>query len=203
MSTCKLLDLPQSISNFGPNSRVQIEKEYVAGLSGSGELIAHSLIQKVDIFKENSVQNFCWITVNSLNSPILVFFADEKLKFVVFTDSIHDSVPFDSQNCAASFSMQKINQYSSYICQFGLNSGLKCFIPSETNSLVLLDNQNKIIRYIIYPDGVYLSNLHRHLAAAGLLPGGRLVTNPLHYWERLVLLCSILEFPNAPIAKNG
>ena len=51
--------------------------------------------------------------------------------------------------------------------------------------------------------GVYLSNLHRHLAAAGLLPGGRLVTNPLHYWERLVLLCSILEFPNAPIAKNG
>ena len=187
MSTCKLLDLPQSISNFGPNSRVQIEKEYVAGLSGSGELIAHSLIQKVDIFKENSVQNFCWITVNSVNSPILVFFADEKLKFVVFTDSIHDSVPFDSQNCAASFSMQKINQYSSYICQFGLNSGLKCFIPSETNSLVLLDNQNKIIRYIIYPDGVYLSNNEdaygcSSFAFSGLYIAG-LSSNEVHVWS--------------------
>ncbi|OHT13681.1 hypothetical protein TRFO_16115 [Tritrichomonas foetus] len=195
IQTCKLLDLPESIAKSTTQNQIQISGENIAALNDSGELKIFSIIQKSIILTESNVDSFSWISASSIEGQILVLLANNSFKFIIFSESIPESLPFDTYNRSAPFSLTKINQYCSVLCEFKPAYQIKQFIPSDINTLVVLDDDDKLHRFLVYPDGIYQSSLVSaqgctKFAFSGLYLAGLSETD-VHIWSsNLLHLCA-------------
>ena len=93
-----------------------------------------------------------------------------------------------NNNCVekCSFSIQKINDSCSMLCEFNLQFAFKSFVPSDINSLIILDDQDTLHQFLLFPDGIYSIKSESakgctSFSFSGLYLAGQSIGN-IHFW---------------------
>lgn len=200
MSQCfKLFDLPDSSLKSPTNNNIQLASEYIAWLNDSGLLIAFSLAKRTTIFQADNVTSFLWVSNSVIQTPILVLIQQNSVKYIQ-TGIITESVPFDTQKRISAFSINQLNESPWSLSDFPVQLNPKYLFSTDLNSFVLLDDQNSLHQYLIFPDGIYSSRTTTakdctKFVSSGVYFAGH-SNQTIHIWT------STLEYVNS-VAING
>lgn len=196
MNHCsKLFEISEEISNFSSQKEIQIASEFIIAHNDSGEIKIYSIIKNSIIYQETNISAFAWLNSTSISTPILAILSNSTLKLITFVDHIDEVIPFDATDRLAAFSIQKLNDNCSILCEFNLQFTFKSFVPFDINSLVILDDQDTLHQFSLFPDGLYSikscrANGCSSFTFSGLYLAGQSTGN-IHFWtSNLNYICS-------------
>ena len=191
----KLFEISDLILNSLGQNGIQISSNFITSLDDSGKLQIFSITKNQIILQETNVSAFTWINTTSFPNPILAILENKKIKFISFTNHLAESVPFDITKRLAEFSIQKLNDNCSTICEFNLDFSFQSFISFDSNSLLILDDSDTLHHYLLFPDGLYSIKSESakgciSFTYSGLYLAGQ-SSNEIHLWtSNLNYICS-------------
>ena len=149
-----LFDIPLEIGDPSSWKSVLICPKYLATIDNDLNLKIFCLETKKVIEKFENIFDFFWIESSFLKSHLLCLIKDSKLMILTTNKELPESIPFDPSTRKSPLILKEKKENFSLISEFSLLENTKFLTILEKNSFLLSQN-DKIIKFTIYPDGLY------------------------------------------------
>ncbi|KAH0788648.1 hypothetical protein GPJ56_007330 [Histomonas meleagridis] len=203
----RLGDIPSEIGVKPNQTNIQVDYECIGSLNDSNQLQIYSLVHKKVIQIIPDVQNYIFVKTAISDKSMLVTSNETTIKLYSFSDYYPpDSLEFNPKNKVAPFFDNiKTDHLFAQLCEFETEFKIVKLIPSDFNTILLLDEQSNLRRYNFYLDGVYNAGKFDsfsciQFAFSGLYLAG-LSSTEVHFWSANLEHLSSIQFQGSTICS--